>query len=499
MRSLREKFYKPLLVTLALVLLVSVSFTQRALNRDRSSLGLTRVTPLENAPPVLAFTTVALGGFRGLIANMLWIRATELQDEDKFFELIQLADWITKLQPHFVTVWTHQSWNMAYNISVKFSDLNARWPWVLRAIELLRDEGLRYNPQEPDIYRELAWYFQHKMGADLDDAHWVYKEAWAKLMKPLFPNGRANYDELLNPQTDEVNARVQTMRDKYKLEPARMKRVDERFGPFDWRMPEAHAIYWAMLCKERLAELGQEKAKKDDLIKLRRVIYQSMQLAFQRGRFIENKVTGKLEVSANLDIVANANAAYEQMMDEDEPNRDHIQTGHKNFLKSAVYFLYAQNRITESKKWFAYLKEKYPQAVPPGATVEDFALDMIQTDVSETSHMRVRNAIEGLLTGSFYNLAIGQQDDSVGRYSLALKAWQRFQSEVSRSEKRVGLPPFEEIRQEVLDRVINPTNEIFSPPVINQLITALGLPPPTNAPPPAASAPPAPAGAPEKK
>ena len=34
----------------------------------------TRLTALENAPPMLAFTTVALGGFRGLIANALWVR-----------------------------------------------------------------------------------------------------------------------------------------------------------------------------------------------------------------------------------------------------------------------------------------------------------------------------------------------------------------------------------------------------------------------------------------
>src|SRR6059058_4733491 len=139
---------KPILVMLAAVLLVGVSFVQKSLNRDRARLGLTRVAPLENAPPVLAFTTVALGGFRGLISNVLWIRATDLQDEDKFFEMAQLADWITELEPHFVQVWLVQAWNMAYNISVKFTDYSDRWRWVKRGFELLRDEGLRYNPNE---------------------------------------------------------------------------------------------------------------------------------------------------------------------------------------------------------------------------------------------------------------------------------------------------------------------------------------------------------------
>ena len=54
---------KILLLALAAVLLVGVAPIQRSLNRDRRDLGLTLVEPLENAPPVLAFTTVALGGF----------------------------------------------------------------------------------------------------------------------------------------------------------------------------------------------------------------------------------------------------------------------------------------------------------------------------------------------------------------------------------------------------------------------------------------------------
>ena len=71
--------------------------------------------------------------------------------DDKFFEAAQLADWITDLEPHFAQVWVFQAWNMAYNISVKFKenapgDYSDRWRWVQRGIDLLRDEGLRYNP-----------------------------------------------------------------------------------------------------------------------------------------------------------------------------------------------------------------------------------------------------------------------------------------------------------------------------------------------------------------
>src|SRR5947208_3066622 len=187
------RLYKAGLLLSAAALLVGVSRFQEALNRQRAEpeLGLTRGVGLgSNAPPVLAFTTVALGGFRGLIANALWIRANELQQDGKYFEMVQLADWITKMEPTFTQVWTVQAWNMAYNISVKFPDPYDRWRWVQRGIEVLRDDGLRYNPKEALIYRELAWFYQHKIGQNLDDAHLIYKSELAHEMQRVHGAGR---------------------------------------------------------------------------------------------------------------------------------------------------------------------------------------------------------------------------------------------------------------------------------------------------------------------
>src|SRR5688572_5008859 len=209
---MRISAFKLQMFGIALALILAAGLLQFRLNRQRASLGLTRIAPLENAPPVLAFTTVALGGFRGLIANALWIRANDLQQEDKFFEQVQLADWITKLEPNFTQVWLVQGWNMAYNISVKFRDPYDRWRWVQRGIELLRDEGLRYNPREALIYRELAWFFQHKLGQTMDDAHLFYKAAWAREMTELFGGPRPNFNELNDPS----NPRGRALRDRYK-------------------------------------------------------------------------------------------------------------------------------------------------------------------------------------------------------------------------------------------------------------------------------------------
>jgi hypothetical protein len=492
MSAVPAKFYKPALIGLVLALLWTVSFSQRSLNQKRTTMGLTRIAPLENAPPVLAFTTVALGGFRGLIANALWLRLNDLQEQDKYFEMVQLADWITKLQPYFSTVWIHLAWNMSYNISIKFTEPKDRWPWVLRGIELLRDEAIaKYGLKEPLIYRELAWHFQHKLGANLDDAHDFYKFTWAQAFgKVLGPSGRPNFEELTHPQTDEAKDRVKLLEEKFKMDPKWMREVDEHYGPLEWRLPETHAIYWAYVGLEKTKK---EKLKKDDFISLRRVIFQSMQMAFHRGRLLfPNKASAEFIYGPNLDIIPRASRAYEEMMDQEPDKREHLGNGHKNFLKTAVYFLYTYNRMTDANKWFSYLREKYPTSLPPNQGLDDFALSKVTEDVGETSHDRVKAVLEGLLTSAYVNLAIGEDDLAVSYDRFAQRLWQRFMSEIGeKSEKRVGLPPVSKLKEDILSQLLDPQAGI-DPQLANQLRTKLGLPAPTNASPASPPAQPAP-------
>ncbi len=492
MASSRPRLFKSALIAAMIPLLALSGLLQRRLNHDRVALGVTRGEPLGNtAPPVLVFTTVALGGFRGLIANALWVRAMELQDEDKFFEKVQLADWITKLQPHFTTVWVVQAWDMAYNISIKFSDPRDRWQWVQRGIELLRDEGLKFNPDEPMIYRELAWFFHHKMGQDLDDAHLYFKTDWARQMELVL--GGTNYVALINPRTDEEKERARILREKYKLDPVHMKEVDEDFGPLEWRLPEAHAIYWATL--------GLKRAKKQDQITLRREIYQPLQLAFQRGRLMEVNIgTNKqYRVGPNLAMIPKANKAYEKAMAEDAEFRDHIGVAHRNFLKDAVYFLYTHNRRAEAEQWMRYLLEKYPDATISDArtakgearklaemTVDDYCAARVTEDIGETSRTRVQQAVEGTMVSSYYYTAIGEDDQATGFALLAKIIYERYQRETQKQRDRIGLPQFDEIKREALQLF----DSTYDPLLQNQLRTRLpGLPPPsssgpTNAPPP---------------
>lgn len=484
----------------AVVLLIGATLTQRGLNHDREALGLTRVAPLENAPPMLAFTTVALGGFRGLIANALWIRATEMQENDKFFEMAQLADWITKLEPHFVQVWTVQAWNMSYNISVKFKDFDDRWRWVQRGISLLRDEGLKYNPNETLLYRELAWHFQHKMGANLDDANVLYKSMWIKEMATVFGKGEPKLGPLLNPQTEEDWQRLSILTNKFKMDPKFMQKVDDAYGPLEWRLPEAHAIYWAALGLQK-AEENPTKIKADELIQLRRAIYQSMQLAFQRGRLTPDSFTGTFDTEPNLDIVAKVSAAYEQAMVDEPGMRSNIETAHRNLLANAVYFLFENDRIPEALKWFKYLGEKYPNkpllsgqpdSLPGNLTLEQLALGRICEDVSETSRDRVTAALYGHAASGYRQLVMGNKKRYADYRRLSRVLYATYMAKIGGGAniERIGLPTVELVEKNVLTRLTDPTNSPWPYEVRAALRYHMQMPPEAEVPPAATNSPP---------
>ena len=184
---LRDAIILLVCISLAAALLITAGAQLDYINSQRQKLKLITNEPLENAPPSLAFATVAMGAFRGLVVDILWMRAESLKDQGQFFDARQLADWITTLQPRFAAVWVFHAWNMAYNISVTIpaTEADQRWHWVKTGYELLRDKGIPLNPKSIELYRELAFTFQHKIGGISDDAHKYYKLQLAEAMEPL--------------------------------------------------------------------------------------------------------------------------------------------------------------------------------------------------------------------------------------------------------------------------------------------------------------------------
>ena len=191
-------------IALAVGLLIAAGMKLDPINRQRQDMGLIIDTP-ENMPPSLAFATIATGAFRGLVVDVLWMRADRLKDQGQFFDAKQLAEWITILQPRFAQVWLFHAWNMSYNISVAIpaTQPHQRWRWVKNGYELLRDHGIVLNPKSIGLYRELARIFQDKIGSVRDDVHKYYKLQLATGMEPLLgPADNQYFKALAEAPTD---------------------------------------------------------------------------------------------------------------------------------------------------------------------------------------------------------------------------------------------------------------------------------------------------------
>jgi hypothetical protein len=226
---------KRILIVLAMTVLGSAAwFCQRSV----------AVVDSSQANMVIA----GLGGFRGILSEIVWFRADRLQNEGRYAEMAQLATLLTTLEPHTPEVWVYSAWNLAYNISVMMPTMEDRWRWVESALKLLRDDGLRLNPQSAELHRELAWLFLSKSGGNVDEASPIYKERWTAVVDAA----KGDWSRL-------------------RMNPSLMSYIDSHYGRQDWRSPKASALYWAHHGLA-LKPTGTVRAE------LRQVLYQTLML-----------------------------------------------------------------------------------------------------------------------------------------------------------------------------------------------------------------------------
>ncbi len=409
-------------------------FMNRRLVDQRRDYGITQADPLVNAPPLVVFTTVAFGGFRGIVADLLWLRSSRLQEEGKYFELVQLADWITKLEPRFTQVWAYHAWNLAYNISVLFDDPESRWRWVRHGFSMLRDEGLRYNPGEPGLLFELGWIFQHKLGGNTDDAHRFYKRAWAEEMETLFPGGRPDFTAI--ERDPELLRRMQ---DDYNLDPARINTIESTYGPLDWRLPATHAIYWA--------QKSREVATGIDITFAERMLYQSMSDGMRHGRLFRLPGEADFILTPELDHLPRVRATFQRFLAAREDPVG-LDSAYRFFLREAVFYAFLYGRFDEAENCLAELKIFSPD-IPADVDAQRFVLEILSRSESERSSAQVFAMVES----AFYRAAIaGMSGDQAGADELeniAETTWREFVQNRNWSpevQARIGLPPLEIIR-----------------------------------------------------
>ena len=294
------------------------------------------------APPLVNFASVVLGGFRGILADALWLRADAMQEQRRFVELVQLADWITALEPRNEEVWVFHAWNMAYNVSYLMPRDGERWNWVRRGILLLRDRGLPLNPRSATLMRELGWIFQHKVGMDADSSHAHYRAAWAREAGACLGPGGS-----IPPEASPEAARLTS---ELRMDRAFMERLERRFGAIDWRVPDASALYWSMLA------LASDPPPREGL-RCRTMAYQALvRMATETGAYDEVPAApdAPLLSRPNTDLIpATADFLEETLRTSEFSGIRHALAG---FLADASLLRVQQGRTEEGRALYARLE-----------------------------------------------------------------------------------------------------------------------------------------------
>lgn len=128
--------------------------------RELEGLTPTQLGQLDPGGEAIKLATL---GMRGVAVHILWMKAEDYKRRKDWSHLSATLEQMVKLEPHFITVWRHQGWNLSYNVSVEFDDYRERFRWVIRGINFLK-EGVRYNEREPILYGDVGWFYSQKIG-----------------------------------------------------------------------------------------------------------------------------------------------------------------------------------------------------------------------------------------------------------------------------------------------------------------------------------------------
>ena len=490
------------LAAVTCVLLLGVNRFEKRLDAQVAEHKLRFTGEIRNAPPMVIFTTVALGSFRGIVADLLWLRAGALQEKGNYFEMVQLARWITDLQPTFSGATAYLAWNMAYNISVTCSSFADRWRWVNEGIRLIRDLALEYNPEDPILYKDLAWIFQHKLGNVLDDANLFYtnrlaiqmmtitgsaepswkefaaapadEEAFMKkypaegaVWKVLNQNGFKDFDALYNdfrsrtpaalspllagklgaPVLNDLTTffRAELLRRVLKLDPRVIVEINDRYGTLDWRVPESQAIYWATM------GLKRTPGHKD--LNLSRLITQSLYESFRSGRLlmVNDKDFNNIVVAPNIALVDAVYKTYSEVHKIYDNGNDYstFRSAKINFIKEAIGILYNFGRFSKAREYYELLmkEEKFRKR----EDLEAFVTAQWAEDVRDAGVKKASEVISGLIFKSIFYLIYNDNDAALANERLARYIYAKYSADIG-SMERMKLPSYAQMKRVVVEQ-----------------------------------------------
>lgn len=380
-------------------------------NEKRVEYNLTQNEIEKNAPPEVVLATTVLGGLRGFIIDYLWLRVVELRNQGNHFEVIQLYNWIGKLEPHIPAIWRLTAAEMAYNIPVTLSDKEDKWRWTYKGIEHLRDNGIQYNQDTAQLYQELGFLIFDKLELNSNDAYKVYyQKCWFDIWNELIDDktdfaelekapikfkecqNNGNWNKFLQflanasiafsmhwtfqefpktvPEQVANNQEMLNIWNLYrsyliynritkdlKMDLGRIQKINEKYGTLDWRLPPSHSFYWGEIAFEKMKDYRKKMYTSSLFTHVQILRYNSLRQSFENGRFLANTPL-QLVTVPNFSLIDSLNDTFLEVQAIIE---ELGKENYRDFLEHVVKTCYLYNQKEKSAKYYSILRKKFPE------------------------------------------------------------------------------------------------------------------------------------------
>ncbi len=311
-----------------------------------------------------------------------------------------------------------------------FEEAVRREPKVEELREMLR--GLFGGETAADTLRRHAVHDElHRRGLSDDDMGRILGLENARDLTRLRALTQLKHDPAFENAWAEYIAhlRKRVIIDNYNMDPDRMVRYTEMYGPLDWRHPAAHSLYWARTGVERGLGRFEERNRKDyDFVNTDRITTHSIQELFRYGEvyfdfleFVQGDYAYYLAVpnprfiDAYTDILDEVVERAGEYAEASDPYNT-FAAGYTNFIADAILMLYRRGDVAEAERYRQHL------LAWPGLNFNDFTLkDRLTYPLAEFVELEMENRltspqvyatqVSGALQGAFASGLLAGDDE----------------------------------------------------------------------------------------
>jgi len=266
-----------------------------------------------------------------------------------------------------------------------------------------------------------------------------------------------------------------------------MVNMERDWGKFEWRLPEPHAMYWALAGAEVDPRVKRQ-------INYERLLMYSLQETMRRGQIAYCGPDPNVPMVTAYDFskIRPLDQLYQDLMEKyprtwlrglgPEPNADSVRDGHVQFLEEAQFELYFAGFTDEALKYHLLLKKMYNKP-EPYLELEPDILGRVKKFVDEyATHAKVRGElVDPLINRLCVFLCSNKPHEARRLMTFAKSAWEAYCEFTEANAQgrvrapRAGLQTFQEVMTEDIRQILL-GRTAFPPQLIPVLRAILKIP-----------------------